>query len=76
MKAMALKGQAVKAVRGLPENRLRVVLDFIEYLKDREAWKATRDILADEDLVTSIRRGEADIKAGRVKRWDEIKQRV
>src|SRR3972149_4305656 len=46
-----LKKQAVATLDELSEDRLKVALDFLEYLKVREEWEATREVMAAlEDL--------------------------
>jgi antitoxin YefM len=39
-----------------------------------ESWKETIDILSDPELMEDIKRGEEDIKAGRVVSLEELKK--
>ena len=50
--------------------------DFIAYLKVKEEVEATKEILRDKDLLKSIMRGDEDFKAGRFKKWSEVKENV
>lgn len=49
-----------------------VLLSADEY----ESWKETNEILADKQLMEAIKEGEEDIKAGRVKDWEEVKKEL
>ena len=48
--------------------------EFIAYLKVKEELEATKEIFTDKDFLQSIIRGDADFRAGRFKRWSEIKE--
>ncbi len=48
-----------------------MIISIDEY----ESWKETIDILSNKDLMESIRRGEADIKAGRTVSLEEYAKR-
>ena len=39
-----------------------------------EGWQETMEIMADPELVKAIKEGEADIAAGRVIPWEEVKK--
>ncbi|MBU4319861.1 MAG: hypothetical protein L6246_09625 [Thermodesulfovibrionales bacterium] len=60
----------------LSKNRKKEVADFIAYLKAKEEIEATKEILKDKDFLNSIMRGDEDFKAGRVKRWSEVREDV
>lgn len=52
--------------RGRPE---AVVMSADEF----ESWQETLEIMADKKAMAAIARAERDIKAGRVRNWDEIR---
>lgn len=52
------------------------VADFISYLKAKEEIEATKEILSDKDFLNSIMRGDEDFKAGRFKKWSEVREDV
>lgn len=52
------------------------VADFIAYLKAKEEVEATKEVLADKDFLRSIMRGDEDFKAGRFKKWSEVRRDV
>ena len=58
------------------KERKKEVADFIAYLKVKEEIEATKEILRDKDLLQSIMRGDEDFKAGRFKKWSEVKENV
>lgn len=60
----------------LSEKRKKEVADFVAYLKAKEEIEATKEILSDKDFLNSIMRGDADFKAGRFKKWSEVRENV
>ncbi len=40
------------------------------------SWEATLDVMSDPELVEGIKEGEADIKAGRVVDWEDVKKEL
>ena len=43
---------------------------------EKEAWEATRELENSSEIVASLARAEADIKAGRLKNWNDVKRDV
>lgn len=60
----------------LSKGRKREAADFIAYLKIKEELEATKEALSDKDFLKSIMKGDADFKAGRFKKWSEVKESV
>lgn len=60
----------------LSKKRKQEVADFIAYLKVKEEIEATKEIVSDKDFLKSIMAGDEDFKAGRVKKWSEVKEDV
>jgi ribosomal protein S2 len=60
----------------LSKKRKKEVAEFITYLKVKEELEATREIIRDRDFLESIMRGDEDFKAGRFKKWSEVKKDV
>lgn len=56
-------------VNGVPQV---VLMSFKEY----ESWKETDEILSDPKLMKSLKRAEADVKAGRVYDWEDVKHEL
>lgn len=59
----------VITVSGVPK---AVLISSAEY----ESWKETNEIMADPGLMKAIKKGEEDIKAGRVYDWDDVKKEL
>lgn len=49
-----LKNKAMDAISKLPEDRLREVVDFAEYLERKEEVEATQEILSDKKLLEGV----------------------
>lgn len=75
-KSADLKERAVALIERLPKDKLRVAVDFLTYLQDREAWEATWELTSDPKIMASLRRSEEDLRKGRVKRWKDVKRDV
>jgi hypothetical protein len=60
----------------LSKKRKKEVAEFITYLKVKEELEATREIIRDRDFLESIMSGDEDFKAGRFKKWSEVKEDV
>ena len=60
----------------LSKKRKKEVGDFVAYLKAKEELEATKEIIRDRDFLASIMRGDEDFRAGRVKKWCEVKEDV
>ena len=71
-----LKQQAIMLIEQLSADKLKVAHDYLAYLQDKEAWEATHELMSDPEVVESLKRAEADVKAGRLKRWDDVKSDI
>jgi hypothetical protein len=60
----------------LSKKRKKEVADFVAYLNAKEELEATKETLGAKDFLNSIMRGDEDFKAGRFKRWSEVKENV
>lgn len=72
-KASVYRRETQKVLAELGEAELRVARDFLEYLHSRKPDAATREILESPKLMTDIRAGLSDWRAGRrarFKQWD------
>ncbi len=78
MKA-TLKSQAKKALEELSEEKLRVVVDFINYLRDKEELEASLEILSNHELMAQIEEAEKSFRKGTLEDfvpWDKVKRNV
>ncbi|MFQ6073095.1 MAG: DUF2281 domain-containing protein, partial [Methanosarcinales archaeon] len=42
---MLLEKRVIEKIKTLSEDRLKTVIDFIEYLEEKESWEATLEVL-------------------------------
>ena len=64
------------AVAMLSPKKLEQVADFAEYLKSREDWEATQELMSDPATREDIEEGRAQAARGEGRPWREIKRRV
>jgi hypothetical protein len=79
MRATALKRQAKKAIDELAEDKLRVAMDFIDYLKSKEEMEATLEILSSQDLMAQVQAAEKSLKRrtkGDFINWEKVRRDV
>ena len=76
MKNAKLQKQAMLLIERLPNKKLKAAIDYMNYLYDKEAWEATYELASDPEIVKSLEQAEADVKAGRLKSWDDVKRGV
>ncbi|WKZ14514.1 MAG: hypothetical protein QY317_11425 [Candidatus Jettenia caeni] len=75
----ALKKQAKKTIDELSEDKVKVAIDFLNYLKEKENAEATLEILSSNELMEQIKDAEEEIKADKLNEfvaWDKIKRNV
>lgn len=74
---MTVKERAKEVIDRLSEARIKLILDFIEYLDEKESWEATREILSDKGMMEDIKKADEDLKAGRLDEfvsWENVKK--
>ena len=82
MKATGIKEcqeEAVSSLNELSEEKLKVALDFIEYLKDREEWETTWEILGNKKMMEEIKIADKDWGKGEKENfvsWEKVKRNV
>lgn len=79
MQGTVLKREAKKAIDELSEEKVKVVIDFIDYLKEKEEMEATLEILSSRELMAQIEEAEKAIKKGKLDEfvpWEKVKRNV
>lgn len=79
MQKSALKKEARKTINELSEEKLRVAMDFLGYLKQKEEMEATLEVLSSRALMAQIVAAEEAIKKGRLEEfipWEKVKRDV
>ena len=77
MHSTTLKKQAKRAIDELSEEKVKVAIDFIDYLKEKEEMEATFEVLSSHELVKQIEEAEGSIKKGKLEDfmpWDKVKR--
>ena len=76
MRKADLQQQAVELIEQLSTEKLKAVIDYLNYLQDKEAWEATRELTSNPEIAKSLQRAEADVKAGRLRHWSDVRRKV
>ena len=76
MKNSKLQKQAMMLIERLPKKKLKAAIDYMTYLYDKEAWEATYELASDPEIAKDLEEAEADVKAGRLKSWADVKREV
>ena len=79
MQKVAIRKEAKRALDELSEEKLRVAVDFLGYLKEKEEMEATLEILSSHELMTQIEESEKALKKGRLDEfvpWEKVKRGV
>ena len=60
----------------LPEDIAELLTSQALSIREDEGREATYELTSDPEIVKSLERAEADVKAGRVKRWSDVRRDV
>ncbi len=74
MQKEELQRQVVELVEQLSAGQLQAVIDYLTELQDQEGWEATHELAGDPEIAKGLERAAADVKAGRLKRWDDVRR--
>ena len=69
----------MEAVKSLSEGRVKAVADFAAYLKEREEWAATGEVLSNEELAQQVkesRKAWAEDRKGEFVSLEELKAKL
>lgn len=64
------------ALEGLPAKKMEQIADYAEYLKSREEWEATMEIVNDPVMRKDAEEGRAQAQRGEGRPWREVQKRV
>jgi len=76
MPGKSIRTEAKEALDALSEKKVSVVLDFIDYLREREEWGATDELLSDKRLLRDHKKAREEIRKGKTVKWRNIKRNV
>ena len=66
------KERITRALEELSPSHLSSVLDFIEYLRDKQAWRETREILGNKELMSQLKEADREWRGGSYKEGEYI----
>ncbi len=68
--------QAIQEVLSeIPEERLEEALSYLNYIRFKDEWEATEEIVRDKKLMQSWRRGKRQAERGQTTPLSELKRR-
>jgi len=73
------RDRLLEEVESLSEERIKALADFAAYLREREDWEATAEILGNEEMSQDIRRSRKAWTEGRKEEFvslDELKAKL
>ncbi len=79
VKTGAHKDRLLEEVESLSEERIKALADFAAYLREREEWEATAEILGDMEMAQDIGRSRKAWAEGRKEEFvslDELKAKL
>ena len=71
--------RVMEKIKALSLERLKVVLDFIEYLEEKEEWEATLEVLKDKETMENIKAADEAWEARRMEEfmpWEKVRRDV
>jgi len=69
--------RVMEKIKALSLERLRVVLDFIEYLEGKGEWEATLEVLKDKETMENIKAADDAWEARRMEEfmpWEKVRR--
>ena len=54
MRKASLQQQAVELIEQLSTEKLKAVIDYLNYLQDKEAWEATHELASNPEITKSL----------------------
>ena len=75
MEVMEIKNKIRNTIEGLPYEKLKIALDFLEDLQ-RSEEDETQALLNEPGFMEDYRQAKEDIRSGQTIRWETIKRDV
>ncbi|MEW6104394.1 MAG: hypothetical protein AB1630_11375 [bacterium] len=76
---LSLKRKAIGVVKELSREKVKVAVDFLDYLKEKEEMEATLEILSNRELMAQVEEAEKAIKKRNLEEfipWEKVKRDV
>jgi hypothetical protein len=58
------KSKLLKELKSLSEERVKALADFAAYLREREEWETTAEVLGNKEMARQIKRSRKDWAEG------------
>jgi len=74
-----LKSRAKKTIEKLSPEKIKVAIDFLDFLKEKEEVEATLEVLSSRELTSQIEEAEKAIEKERLDEfvpWEKVKRDV
>lgn len=71
-----IKQRLESVIERLPSKKLAQLLDFAEYLKSREDWAATHELMRDPAMSRDVEEGRTQAARGEGRSWKDVQKRV
>ncbi len=78
MSPKTIKERAKQLMDNLSTDKAKLILNFIEYLNEKEEWAATKEILSNKEMMEDIKICDEDLTARRMDEfvsWDEVQRK-
>jgi hypothetical protein len=78
MHSTTLKREAKRAIEELSEDKIKVAVDFLQYLKRKETSETTLEILASSEIMARIADAEKSLRKNKMEDfipWEKVKRR-
>ncbi len=76
MTTVEIRHQIDEYIDCLSPERLKVAVDFLAYLAERESQEATEELLKIPKLMDNLEKAEAEISTGSYRNWRDIRRDV
>ncbi len=72
----SLRIKAHEIIDKISDNRIMEVIDFLEFLKIKEEYEATKELLEDEVFIEAFNKGRKQIDNGEYEAWEDVREHV
>lgn len=78
-KISGYKSKLLEELKSLSEERIKALADFAAYLREREEWEATAEILGNKEMAKQVKKSRQAWAEGRKEEFlslDELKAKL
>ncbi len=70
-----LYSRSIDLINHLPKNKINEAFNYLSYLKDKEEWEATYELISPE-ILKEIKNGIEEINSGKYIDFNDIRRNV